>query len=293
LRRQARLAEIDLPNFGTPEAMPEIPQATYQSRIEALKARAAERGYEVIVVYADREHSANLSFLTGFDPRFEEAMLLVGAAAKPLLLVGNECVGMAQEAPAELRVELFQGFSLPGQPRDRSRELADILAEEGTAGARKVGAIGWKESSDRHQMELPAFLVDELRDAVGPEGVVENAGDLLTGAEDGLRVINDVDQLAVFEWAACQTSNGVRNLLFGVRPGMTEHEAVRLLEWNGSPLSCHLMLTAGDRARLGLLSPSDRLIERGDQFTVAFGIWGALNCRAGFMVENAGELDPA
>jgi hypothetical protein len=50
------------------------------------------------------------------------------------------------------------------------------------------------------------------------------------------------------------------------------------------------MLTAGARASLGLLSPSDRPIERGDRFTVAFGIWGALNCRAGFVVHDAGEL---
>ena len=50
------------------------------------------------------------------------------------------------------------------------------------------------------------------------------------------------------------------------------------------------MLTAGPRATLGLLSPGDRPIERGDRFTVAFGIWGALNCRAGFVVEDADEL---
>ena len=71
---------------------------------------------------------------------------------------------------------------------------------------------------------------------------------------------------------------------------MTEREAVGLLGWNGTPLSCHLMLTAGPRARFGLLSPGDRAIERGDPFTVAFGIWGALNCRAGFVVEDAAEL---
>ena len=50
------------------------------------------------------------------------------------------------------------------------------------------------------------------------------------------------------------------------------------------------MLTAGPRATLGLLSPGDRPIERGDRFTTAFGIWGALNCRAGFVVEDAAEL---
>ncbi len=71
---------------------------------------------------------------------------------------------------------------------------------------------------------------------------------------------------------------------------MTERHAVGLLGWNGTPLSCHLMLTAGPRARFGLLSPGDRPIERGDPLTTAFGIWGALNCRAGFVVEEASEL---
>ncbi len=117
-----------------------------------------------------------------------------------------------------------------------------------------------------------------------------NATGLLIAAADGLRVVNEVDQLAAFEYAACHTSQGVRRLLFGLRPGMREDEAVRLLEWSGLPLSCHLMLSTGERAALGLLSPTRRVIERGDPFTVAFGIWGALNCRAGFVVAEAAEL---
>jgi Xaa-Pro aminopeptidase len=121
-------------------------------------------------------------------------------------------------------------------------------------------------------------------------GAVENAVGLLIDAGDGLRVLNEVDQLAAFEAAACRTSDGVRRLIQQLEPGMTEREAVALLGWDGSPLSCHLMLTAGPRARFGLLSPDDRPIERGDPFTTAFGIWGALSCRAGWVVGGASEL---
>ncbi len=55
-------------------------------------------------------------------------------------------------------------------------------------------------------------------------------------------------------------------LLAGLQPGMTERDCVQLLRWKGSPLSCHLMLTAGPRARYGPLSPGDRPLERGDPF---------------------------
>jgi hypothetical protein len=286
----ARLAHIDLPDFGMPASMPTIPDAVYRARVERLRSLAADRGYDRLLVYADREHSANLSYLTGFDPRFEEAMLVLGPDGDPAVLAGNECFGLAGAAPVPMRRHMFQDFSLPGQPRHRSRPLGEILTAEGIGPGSRIGTIGWKEHADRAVIEIPAYIVDEVRRLVGDDGSVENATDLLTGAADGMRVRNEVEQLAAFEYAACQTSRGVRDLLFGLRPGMTEQEAVRLLGWNGMPLSCHLMLTAGDRATFGLLSPGDRVIERGDPFTVAFGVWGALNCRAGFVVADAAEL---
>jgi hypothetical protein len=289
----ARLEQIDLPDFGMPAAMPAIPPPLYQQRIERLRAVMEERGYRHLLVYADREHSANLAYLTGFDPRFEEALLVVAGDGEPALLVGNECWGMAGAAPLPIRRHLFQDFSLPSQPRDRSRSLVEILSDEGIARGSRVGTVGWKSFSTPGTIELPHFIVEELRDVVGPEGVLENATDLLIGAAGGLRVINEVEQLAAFEYAACHTSEGVKRLLNGLGVGMTEQEAVRLLEWNGMPLSCHLMLTSGPRATSGLLSPADRPIERGDRFTVAFGVWGALNCRAGFVTAGPDELPPA
>jgi hypothetical protein len=288
----ARLAEIALPDFGMPEARPEIPGHVYAARVAAFRERAEESGYDRLVVYSDREHSANLSYLTGFDPRFEEAVLVLGPTGEPAILVGNECQGMAAQAPLKMRTVLFQDLSLPGQPRDRSAPLAEILGGMGIGRGSRVGVIGWKPYAGRELMDAPSYLVDELRRLTGPTGTVENATGILVDAADGLRVINEIDQLAAFEHAACQTSDGVRRLLFGLEPGMTESEAVRLLRWNGMPLSCHLMLSAGPRASLGMLSPGDRPIQRGDPFTVAFGVWGALNCRAGFVVGGSDELPP-
>jgi hypothetical protein len=288
--RTSRLAEIDLPDFGMPDSSPDLPPSIYAARLECLRERMEGLGYDRLVVYADREHSANLAYLTGFDPRFEEAILVVASTGDPIVLVGNECWGMAGAAPLALERVLFQDFSLPSQPRDRSRPLADILRGAGIVAGHRVGVVGWKAYGRPDQLDAPAYLVDELRSLVGAGGAVVNATGVLIDAADGLRVINEVEQLAFMEWAACQTSSGVLRLLRGLREGLTEREAVALLGWNGWPLSCHLMLTAGPRATLGLLSPGDRPMERGDRFTTAFGIWGALNCRAGFLVEDAREL---
>jgi Xaa-Pro aminopeptidase len=285
-----RLAEIDLPDFGMPDAMPEIPPEIHAERLERLRERAEAAGLDRLLVYADREHSPNLSYLSGFDPRFEEALLVIGREGDPAILAGNECFALARVSPLPMRAHRFGDFSLPSQPRDRSRPLREILGDEGIGSGSRVGLVGWKTYADPSMSDLPGYLVDEVRALVGPRGTVTNATGLLIDAGDGLRVINELQQLAQFEWASCQTSQGVRRLLDGLRPGMTEREAVALLGWNGWPLSCHLMLTAGPRATYGLLSPGDRPVERGDRFTTAFGIWGALTCRAGFVVEEAGDL---
>ena len=286
------LAEVGLPEFGPPGPRPELPPETYTERLAALRARARAEGHDVLVVYADREHSANLAWLTGFDPRFEEAVLIARTddTGDPAILVGNECWGTAGAAPLSMRRHLFQDLSLQDQPRDRSEPLDRILAAEGLASGACVGVLGWKPFADRSRLEVPSYLADELRRAVGPSGRVENANALLVDPADGLRVVNGADQLAVFEHAACRVSTGVRSVIAGLRPGMREADAVALLGWDGTPLSCHLMLTAGPRARHGLLSPGERAIERGDPFTVAFGVWGALTCRAGFVVASADEL---
>ncbi|MBM3696257.1 MAG: hypothetical protein FJW79_10035, partial [Actinobacteria bacterium] len=142
---RARLAPLDLPEFGMPEEAPQVPPAVYRRRLDGLRERAAARGWDRLVVYADREHSANLAYLTGFDPRFEEALLVLGPEGDPALLVGNECFGLAGTAPVPLRRRRFADFSLPGQPGRGAEPIEEVLAGEGIGTGSRVGVAGWKE----------------------------------------------------------------------------------------------------------------------------------------------------
>jgi hypothetical protein len=62
------------------------------------------------------------------------------------------------------------------------------------------------------------------------------------------------------------------------------------MQINGMPLSAHLMLSSGKRAAYGLPSPSLKKVELGDPMTMAYGVWGALNARGGFLVHDESEL---
>lgn len=295
-----RLIETDLPIFGEPTVQPEVPGTTYAARMQAALARAKAAGMDALVVYGDREHSAGIAHLTGYDPRFEEALLVAPTAAWPRqpasLFVGNEGWSYAELALGSFERVLCQSFSLPGQPRDRQKPLVRLLAEAGLKGGMTVGAVGWKSfgpgdpGADETWLDLPEFIARAVREVAGETGRVVNATDLFINPTDGLRVINDVDQLAAFEFAATYASQGLRNVLFGVRPGMTEFQAARLMAVPGIPFSAHLMLSAGERASRGLPSPSARVLGNGDPFTMACGLQGGLSARAGFLVHNASEL---
>lgn len=293
---QVELAELSLPYFGMPDVQPEIPVETYHARIESALERASAAGHHALVVYGDREHAANIAYLTGYDPRFEEALLILIPNKKPTLLVGNEGMGYAELMELDVELILYQTFSLLGQPRGTSPMLSDILHGVGLQQGHQIGVVGWKafdarESSDpAHTLEIPAFIVDVLTDVVGGRKQLLNATELFMHPANGLRAINDVDQIAYFEFAATYASQALRNVLFGIKAGMTEFEAVTLMAQPGLPLSCHLMLSSGDRASLGLPSPSLKKMQRGDKTTMAYGIWGALNARAGWLARDENDL---
>ena len=72
-----RLIDAELPDFGIPTTRPELDRDTYRARFAALSKARRQAGLDALVVYSDREHSANLAYLTGFDPRFEEALMVL------------------------------------------------------------------------------------------------------------------------------------------------------------------------------------------------------------------------
>jgi Xaa-Pro aminopeptidase len=291
---------VALPSFGRARACPDIPTELYRTRLARTVERLRAEKQDTLVVYADREHCANLAYLTGFDPRFEEALLLLSSEGRRKLLVGNECLGYLPDTQAlGLEVELFQEFSLMGQPRNASRPLRQILRDFGVGHARRIGCVGWKYF-DEHllpggplALDVPAYLADLLRELAGDPKRVVNATGLFMDVRDGLRVFNEPAQIAQFEYASCVTSESVLSLLRHLRPGLAECELEKHLETHGLPLSCHRMVSFGDKARRGLSSPSAQRAKRGDPYTVGFGVQGALTSRAGMVAAGPGDLTGA
>jgi Xaa-Pro aminopeptidase len=300
--RKHRLIEIDWPEFGEAVPPPTADLSEYEARLEATRAAMDRAGLSHLIIYGDREHFANLAYLTNFDPRFEESLLIVRAQADPLLLVGNECEGYLGISPlynaGKLRHERFQPFSLISQPRQDSRLIEHIFADEGIHSAARVGCVGWKYFGDdevgngRQAIELPAYLVDRLRYLAGWDNV-SNATALFMHPQTGLRARCSAAEIAYFEYTNVLASEGLKRMLFGLREGMRDYEVVQLAQWNGEPLSCHITFATGDRSNLGLSGPSGQRLQRGQSLSTNLAYWGSNSCRAGWLAESATDLPTA
>src|ERR1700728_2598702 len=297
-----RLIEVEWPEFGPAERPRAVEVAELEGRLKALRTAMASVGLSHVVVYADREHFANLTYLTNFDPRYEEAILIVARDGKALVVVGNECEGYLSVSPlhtaGKLRSERFQPFSLLNQPRDASRKMRDIFASEGIGKTAKVGCIGWKYFADSehpdgiHAVDLPCYLVDTLRDLAGREAVV-NATALMMHPGYGLRTQCSPSDIAYFEYTSVLASEGMKRMLFGLRPGMTDNELAGLCGYNGEPFSCHMTLVTQANRNLGLSGPVGAHIALESPLATNIAYWGSNSCRAGWVAGSAQDLVPA
>lgn len=287
------LLRIEWPEFGSPDLPPALNLAELRARFAAF--RAAGAAYDILVVYGDREHAANLHWLTGFDPRFEEAVLIVSPTGAHLL-AGNECLSYTHASPLVQAGDILPGLcpslSLPSQPRD-GRRLGDWLEDLIPKGA-KVGAIGWKwfepdeVDNPATALDLPTFIADPIRARAAR---VENATALMMHPVYGLRSRVDATGIARLEFANHMAAKALRRMAFSLREGMRDFEAYEAARVGGLPLGCHP--TFATNGREGLSGPSGEILQRGQQISFNICHWGSNICRAGWLAHGAADLPAA
>jgi hypothetical protein len=292
--RPIELTDVAMPSLEVPETLPAISAGEFEERIAALLAAV---DVDHVVVYGDREHGASLVFLCNLDPRFEEALLVLGRGRRTLL-VGKEDIGYTPIVPIEVDVVLCPTLSLMGIDRSGGSTLEQALREADVGTGDRIGVVGWKtllaeESSGTFApIFAPAFVVDTLREIVGSPRLVVDVTAALTSPRAGLRTFCSADQIAVFEWGASRCSAYVMEVLRAARPGVSERETFRGVPWGGEPLSYHPVLASGPDVAVGLRSPSSRRFELGDAAIVGIGLWGGNCARGGLVAASEADLGP-
>lgn len=291
-----KLIEAEVPSFAESSTIyRKFRVEEYEERLAKTRSAMERRGLTHLIVYGDREHSANLAWLTGFDPRFEEAMLILRLEGRPLIVVGTECEAYLPISPlfreGRLRSERFEPFALLGIARDSSRQLEEILREEGVGEDSRAGCVGWKyyDASEHplgeRALEIPAIIADTVRAITAH---VVNASAIFHHPGTGLRTFCSAAEIAAFEHTNIVASNGMRKLIAAIKPGMTDYELAGHMGYNGLPHSCHWTVKTGPH-RISLASASGNVVERGQPLSANIGLAGANCCRCAWVAANERE----
>ena len=270
----------------------------YLSRISLLTQRMASLGLEHVAIYGDREHFSNIEYFCSYDCRFEEALFVVGADGSVSIIVGNEGISQTYPIPYDIKVYLYQNFSLQGQPRGRTKRLSEIFKAIGVKKDGKIGLAVFKyfESGDAApepfaDFDAPAYILGEVLAACDN---VMNFTRELTGLPDGLRMsVRTAKEIAWIENAGNIVANVVIRMLKALKPGLTELELSEAGRARMHPLNVHPMINFGaEHVRTGVRSPNDRVIELGEVCTLCYSCRGNLTSRAGVASYDAKSVRP-
>lgn len=288
-----KLKEVEAPKPEEGLIPVMLSDETMQNRKARLLESMQKDGFDAVVVYADLEHGSNFEYLCGFLPRFEEALLILHANGKAFMVLGNENLNKAGKARIEAVPIHMPHFSLPNQPMQTEKSVAQILASCELEDAGKIGLIGWKNFTshveDNHLLfDLPYFLVEALKTVCG-KAQFANAAYLLIG-ENGVRTTNNANEFAHYEYGAALAGNCILKTMDRLKVGKTEMEMAETLAADGQRHSVVTIMATGARFEKANLYPGNKQIQCGDKISITTGFKGGLQSRAGYAVECAEQL---
>ena len=288
-----KLKEVEAPKPEEGLIPVMLSDETMQNRKARLLENMQKDGFDAVVVYADLEHGSNFEYLCGFLPRFEEALLILHANGKAFMVLGNENLNKAGKARIEAVPIHMPHFSLPNQPMQTEKSVAQILASCELEDAEKIGLIGWKNFTshveDNHLLfDLPYFLVEALKTVCG-KAQFTNAAYLLIG-ENGVRTTNNANEFAHYEYGAALAGNCILKTMDRLKVGKTEMEMAETLAADGQRHSVVTIMATGAHFEKANLYPGNKQRQCGDKISITTGFKGGLQSRAGYAVECAEQL---
>lgn len=281
---------ICMPQCRNLTQMPEIPASVYEKRIRMMTEALKENRLDAAVIYSDREHFQNFEYFFGFDLWFEEGLGIIKKDGSCFAILGNECAPLASNAKIPVHAVICPVFSLPNQPKEGKMNLEDAYKSCKIEEGQRIGCVGWKLFDTSDLFDMPDFVLRKLKEITGSSGEVVNITNRLIGPGSGMRNHVEAEQAAAFEFVTSMVSGGMLQAMEKIGEGVSELEIGACFNPKGLPLSCHSNVSSGVRTRTGLVSPSTKLIEKGDAVTMCWGMRGGLSCRAGYAAESEHDL---
>lgn len=267
---------------------------TMDIRCRKVIERMKEELLDTLVIYGDLEHGSNFEYLTGFLPRFEEALLVLHTDGPHYMLMGNENLNKVASARITAIPIHVPHFSLPNQPMECTENIQTLLAQAGINAGKQVGIVGWKQFTssveDNLQLfDIPYYITDSIKKLVGTAGAVKNASYIFIG-ENGVRRVNNVNEIEHYEFGAALAGDCVLAAMNLLDEGVKETDLGSTLNALGQKNSVVTIAASGKRFVKANLYPTENTVKTGDTISLTVGYKGGLSSRSGYAVKDPVQL---
>lgn len=130
---------------------------TLRERLKRVLQGMRQQGLDALLIYADKEHGGNFEYLSGFIPRFEEALPIVAKNGAATYVMGNEnfkLVPHARLPGAVLHAPLFLTARSTHAARFRSHHAACAVRHSALPASRHC----WLETPDVKRVFRPGYV---------------------------------------------------------------------------------------------------------------------------------------
>ncbi|MHC5373808.1 aminopeptidase P family N-terminal domain-containing protein [Enterococcus sp. LJL120] len=292
--KQINLTKIQLPELTELKRVA-LTDETLVDRKEKVLNLMKKKQLDSLVIYADLEHGGNFEYLTGFVPRFEEALLVLHQDGRGFLLLGNENLNKADKARLSAKAIHVPYFSLPNQPMTDDQPLTEYLVEADLKENTQVGLVGWKLFTSNHAdnqslFEVPYYLVAALKNVIGEDNLSNETGLFIDSSQAGARTQNNANEIAHYAFGAQLAGQGIFAAVKKLQLGVSEFEIGGQLNQLGQPNSVVTIAAFGERFKKANLYPTEKKLTLGETISLTVGYKGGLSSRAGYGVHEASEL---
>ena len=269
--------------------MPRIPREEYPVRWERAKQILKDMELDLILAYSDDRFTygnAHARYFGDLQTVFEDTVVMLLPDREPVLLVGPETIGYAQERSVFTDIRVIREFTHEDEdyPYTVIEPLTQVVAEKITTPVKRIGLAA--------KGRMGAVMFEAICKAFpGVEFV--NVDKPL----EEMRGIKSEAEIAVIRYAYEIVNKGMEAALAAVRPGVTERQVAAEAEYvmrkmGAEGTGIDTIVASGPNANHILARTTNRVIEENDVVIITLapryeGYHGA--CGRTVVVGNPGE----
>ena len=241
--------------------MPRIPREEYPQRWEKAREILKEQNLDLILAYSDDRFTYGNAYARYFGDLqtvFEDTLVMLLPDRDPVLLVGPETIGFAQERSVFTDIRVIREFTHADEdyPYTVIEPMAQIVEEKIATAVHRIG-LGAKG-------RMGAELFEAIC-AAFPEAEFVNVDKPL----EEMRGIKSQAEQEVIRYAYDIVNKGMEAALAAVRPGVTERQVAAEAEYVMRKMGCEgygidTIVASGPNAYHVLARTTNRVIEEND-----------------------------